>query len=134
MIEKIKLVSCGQPYYLQEICFHIFEEAERRITLDEFELGFEKAFSDIAMLVLEKKAARMSKTELKLLSLLEPKAPLLYSDVLEIAKSNGLKESSANTSLRRLREKGFLTQLNTGKEKGKYYLDDILLSRFLRRQ
>lgn len=133
VIEKIKNLCCGQPYYLQEICFHVFDEAEKKITNNEFELGFEKAFSDIAMLLLQRKASQISKTEAKLLIHLEAKMPFSYSEILFLAKRS-ISESAANTALRRLKEKGILDQILVGEQKGKYYIEDALLLRFLKRQ
>ena len=134
VVEKIVQYCAGQPYYLQEICYHIFEVSEgKRIGMAEFELGFDAAFSDIVKLMIERKVSGLSKSEMKLLSFFEPKKAMTFTDIVEVASGSKMKKSTATTSLNRLNKKGFVKKIGLGQDKGKYLVKDSMILIFLKK-
>ena len=134
VVDNIVAFSNGQPYYLQEICYHTFDASNNaRITSEDFELGFDMAFSDIVNLVLERRVSELSKSEMRLLSMIPPMKPLNYKNIIDIAVKNNMKSTTANTSLNRLKVKGFIKQILVGKDKGKYIAYDALLLQYLKK-
>lgn len=127
-INKLVDLSGGHPYYLQEICYHVLEETQKTINEDVYELGFEKAFSDISLLVLQDKAAKISVAESKIVRSMKAKR---YYSISQLSENCNIKKSSINTYLRRLKQKGILFQDNVGEYKGQYIQRDPLLKMYL---
>lgn len=129
VLGKIVEYCCGQPYYLQEICYHVFEAAneKKKIGMAEFELGFEAAFSDLTRLLVERRVETLSKSETCLLAVFEPKQPVAFTEVMKKATKTGMKQPTAATALLRLKKKNFVKQVSAGPNKGHYMANDSIL-------
>lgn len=135
VVDKIAKYCGGQPYYLQEICYHVFEAANngKKIGMPEFEIGFEAAFSDLTKLLVERRVEKLSQSEISLLALFEPKQSAPFSKVIKSSIERGMKHATAATALTRLKKKGFLRQISTGPNKGEYVVNDTILLMFIQK-
>ena len=134
VVEKIIGISDGQPYYLQEVCYNVFEASDKkRITLDDFDMGFDKAFSDIVKLMFERRVAKLSQNELRVLALFESKKFYRYSDIMALAQESHINKSTASTALSRLKNKDIVHQITMGPKKDSYVVEDVLLLRYVKK-
>lgn len=136
VVERIVRLSQGQPYYLQELAYHAFETAQDGMaTVETFALAFERAFSTIAKAVFERRVASLSAGEQKLLGgggLLG--GPATHGEIAARAVQAGLKRGSVAKLLQRLKEKGCVRQVETGPQKGRYFLEDPLFIEYVQRR
>ena len=135
-VERIIQLSGGQPYYLQELAYHAFETArDGVITAATFSLAFERAFSTIAKAVFERRVVELSAGEQKLLGVIVSlDRAAAHGEIVDHATKAGLKKGSVATLLRRLKEKGCVQQLETGAQKGRYFVEDPLFAEYVRRK
>jgi len=136
VVERIARLSQGQPYYLQELAYHAFETAQDGVaTLETFALAFERAFSTIAKTVFERRVAGLSAGEQKLLGVVATlEGPATHGEIVARAVQAGLKKGSVPKLLQRLKEKGCVRQVETGPQKGRYFLEDPLFAEYVRRR
>jgi len=124
VVEKIASISDGQPYYIQEIADHVFEESNGEFDETAFKKGFSRAFSDVSRDIFDKRFEQVSPMEKKLLLILSKSGALAFSEMLR--KSRIIK-GSLSASLSRLKEKGLIKQ----KEK-KYFIESRLFAQYIK--
>jgi len=136
VVERIVRLSQGQPYYLQELAYHAFEAAQEGVaTAETFSLAFERAFSTIAKAVFERRVAGLSAGEQKLLGVVvSVEGPATHGEIAARAVQAGLKKGSVAKLLQRLKEKGCVRQVETGPQKGHYFVEDPLFIEYVRRR
>jgi biotin operon repressor len=136
VVERIVQLSQGQPYYLQELAYHAFETAQDgAATAETFALAFERAFSTIAKAVFERRVAGLSTGEQKLLGVVVSlDGPAAHGEIVAQAVQAGLKRGSVAKLLQRLREKGCVRQVESGPQKGRYFVEDPLFVEYVRRR
>lgn len=126
--EKIIKTTQGQPYYLQEFCYHLFNNAvDGKVTMDVYEASYSNIMHDIASKIWEQRIQQLGDTNSKLLNIISKDKNRISQIEDEAEKRFRISSGTVRTALSRMQREGKIEK----NRRGMYDISDALFKEYL---
>jgi predicted ATPase len=134
VIKKIVDVTEGNPFYIQLLCYYLYENALMdKVDIKVYNSTIQLTLNDMAQRRFSRLYNIASPSSRHIIDLISnSNSPLSYSEIADEAPQYGIKISSLGKLLERLKEKGIVKQIEDGKNEGKYILFDKFFKEYVR--
>lgn len=129
VVEKTLDATDSYPYYLQEFCYHLFENAiNGKVDMRVFESSYNTILHDLARKIWRQKVYELSDINLKVFYLVSTGHNTPQKIIKEAESLFGLKEGSVKSSISRMLSRGQIQKT----KRGEYTLKDELFGEYVK--
>ena len=128
VVEKILDTTHGQPYYIQEFCYVLCENAlDNKVDMKIFEAVYNKILHDLARKMWRRKLHEMGDISIKILYLVATGHTTTDEITVRSGKRFELKPSTVRGILTRLQQTGHISRV----ARGEYEMNDKLFGEYI---
>ena len=127
---KIIKTTQGQPYYLQEFCYYLFNNAvDGKVTMNVYDASYSNIMNDIATKIWNQRIQQLGDTNSKLLYIISTGKSRTSQIEDDAKKKFGIATGTVRTALSRMQREGKIEK----NQRGSYDISDALFKEYLKR-